>query len=94
MTPTQALALWSAFLICVGGLSYAVYLTYPDRPSAPKIYEGGLDRELGGAGSARVSHIGLCLYTPSLTVYRPTKPAMNSREAHYKPAIFASVGRR
>lgn len=62
MTPTQALALWSAFLICVGGLSYAVYLTYPDRPSAPKIYEGGLDRELGGAGSARVSHIGLCLY--------------------------------
>ncbi|KAG7283961.1 hypothetical protein NEMBOFW57_010319 [Staphylotrichum longicolle] len=34
---------------------YAAKLTYPDRPSYPREYEGGLERELGGAGGIRAS---------------------------------------
>ncbi|KAK4152394.1 hypothetical protein C8A00DRAFT_16279, partial [Chaetomidium leptoderma] len=33
---------------------YGVKLTYPDRPSYPREFEGGLERELGGAGAARM----------------------------------------
>lgn len=54
MSSARGALLWAGFLGCVGALSYAVYLTYPDRPSAPKTYDGGLDRELGGPGSLRV----------------------------------------
>lgn len=55
MTGKMGLAMWTFFLTCLGGLSYAVYSTYPDRPSAPKEYEDGLEAELGGPGALRVS---------------------------------------
>jgi NADH dehydrogenase (ubiquinone) 1 beta subcomplex subunit 8 len=45
--------MWLGFLSCIGALSYAVYMVYPDRPAVPKEYEGGLDRELGGMGAVR-----------------------------------------
>jgi NADH dehydrogenase (ubiquinone) 1 beta subcomplex subunit 8 len=35
---------------------YAVKLTYPDRVSYPREFEGGLERELGGKGTIRASH--------------------------------------
>lgn len=54
MSSAKGAAMWAFFLSCIGALSYGVYLTYPDRPSAPKTYEDGLDRELGGPGSLRV----------------------------------------
>lgn len=54
MTPARGFVMWMGFLATVGGLSYACAVTYPDRPSAPKEYENGLDRELGGAGAVRV----------------------------------------
>lgn len=34
---------------------YGVKLTYPDRVSYPREFEGGLERELGGAGAVRAS---------------------------------------
>ena len=55
MTGKMGMAVWGFFLAGVGGLSFAVYSTYPDRPSAPKEYEGGLEAELGGSGAPRVS---------------------------------------
>lgn len=54
MSGKMGMAMWAFFLSCVGGLSYAVYATLPDRPSAPKEYEGGLEAELGGPGALRV----------------------------------------
>lgn len=55
MTPARGFLLWGGFIATVLGLSYTVSLYYPDRPSAPKEYAGGLDAELGGKGSLRVS---------------------------------------
>lgn len=56
MSGKMGMAMWAFFLSCVGGLGFAVYSTYPDRPSAPKEYEGGLEAELGGPGALRVSY--------------------------------------
>ena len=36
------------------GLYVASSFVYPDRPSVPKEYEGGLDKELGGEGAVLV----------------------------------------
>ena len=55
MSGKMGMAMWGLFLSCLGGLSFAVYSTYPDRPSAPKEYPGGLEEELGGPGALRVS---------------------------------------
>lgn len=55
MTGSMGMAMWGLFLSCVGVLGGAVYLTYPDRPSAPKEYPEGLEAELGGSGALRVS---------------------------------------
>ena len=35
-----------------------VKINMPDRPSYPKEYEGGLDKELGGAGGVRAFAAG------------------------------------
>ncbi|RMZ87667.1 hypothetical protein DV736_g5106, partial [Chaetothyriales sp. CBS 134916] len=53
MTPARALLCWTVFIGAVTGLYYTVKTNLPDKPSYPKEYEGGLDRELGGAGSVR-----------------------------------------
>ncbi|KAI9855492.1 MAG: hypothetical protein M1824_006088 [Vezdaea acicularis] len=39
------------FVAAVLGLCFVVSRFYPDKPSVPKEYEGGLDRELGGEGA-------------------------------------------
>lgn len=46
-----------AFVAVFLSVLYAVKLTYPDRPSYPREFEGGLEKELGGAGALRVSLI-------------------------------------
>lgn len=61
MTPARGLLLWAGFISVILGLSYAVTVTYPGKPSAPKEYPGGLDRELGGPGAVRVSFCGIIL---------------------------------
>lgn len=42
------------FVSVVLGLSYVVSFNYPDRPTVPKEYEGGLEEELGGSAAVRV----------------------------------------
>jgi NADH dehydrogenase (ubiquinone) 1 beta subcomplex subunit 8 len=56
MTTSRGLLLWGGFISVILGLSYAVTVSYPGKPSAPTEYEAGLDRELGGAGAVRVSN--------------------------------------
>jgi len=58
MTPARGFLLWGGFIATVLGFSYAVSLTYPDRPSAPKEYEDGLEAELGGKGAVRTWKVG------------------------------------
>jgi hypothetical protein len=60
-TPGKAVFQIGLFVAAVFTLCGAVYLTYPDKPSAPKEYEGGLERELGGPKAVRVSDIRLSL---------------------------------
>ena len=55
-TPKQAFFLLGCFASAVGTLLGAVYFTYPDRPAAPRTFEGGLEEELGGPGVVRVGH--------------------------------------
>jgi len=44
----------SAFILAVFGLCGVVSLYYPDKPSAPRVFEDGLERELGGPNALRV----------------------------------------
>lgn len=43
------------FVVAVFGLCGVVSMLYPDKPSAPREFEGGLERELGGPSALRVS---------------------------------------
>jgi len=52
-TPGKGLFQIGCFVAVVLGLCGIVSMTYPDRPSYPKEYEGGLERELGGPGAVR-----------------------------------------
>ena len=52
--------------VCVGlfvasflGVVGMVRMTYPDKPSVERGFEGGLDRELGGEGTIHVSEPSL-----------------------------------
>jgi len=46
------------FVSVVLGLSYVVSFNYPDRPTVPKEYEGGLEEELGGSAAVRAQAPG------------------------------------
>jgi len=48
----QVLAVVLVFVGIVG----VVKVTYPDKPSYPREFEGGLERELGGPGAMRVRY--------------------------------------
>jgi NADH dehydrogenase (ubiquinone) 1 beta subcomplex subunit 8 len=37
------------------GFCGVISLTYPDKPSVPRTFPDGLEKELGGAGAVRVS---------------------------------------
>lgn len=50
-TPRRAFFLLGCFVTSFLGLAGVVSLNYPDRPSAQRTFEGGLDRELGGVGA-------------------------------------------
>jgi len=51
--PGKAFFQLGCFIATVFGLCGIVSLTYEDRPSAPKEYEGGLEAELGGPLAVR-----------------------------------------
>ena len=53
--PAKVFFFIGIWVACVLGLSGVVSLYYPDRPSAPRTFPGGLDIELGGKGAVHVS---------------------------------------
>ena len=53
--PGKGAVLLGTFVAAVFGLCAAVYPYYPDKPSAPRTFPGGLDVELGGEGALHVS---------------------------------------
>ncbi|KAI9848317.1 MAG: hypothetical protein M1837_000581 [Sclerophora amabilis] len=57
-TPGKGLLQLGAFVACVLGLCGVVKMTYPDRPSAPREFPGGLERELGGPRAVRARKAG------------------------------------
>ncbi|KAI1491586.1 hypothetical protein F5X96DRAFT_458003 [Biscogniauxia mediterranea] len=52
-TPGKGLAQIGAFVATFMGLCWVVGRLYPDKPSYPREFEGGLERELGGPGAER-----------------------------------------
>lgn len=54
-TPGKAIFQIGCFVATVFGLSGLVMLSYPDKPSVPREFEGGLEKELGGPLAVRVS---------------------------------------
>jgi NADH dehydrogenase (ubiquinone) 1 beta subcomplex subunit 8 len=56
--PGRAGALVGAFVVTFLGFTGVVYMFYPDRPSVPRTFPGGLDIELGGKGAVPVSSRG------------------------------------
>lgn len=55
MSPSRGALLWAGFISAILGVSYAVSVAYPGKPSVPTEYPGGLEQELGGPGTVRVS---------------------------------------
>jgi NADH dehydrogenase (ubiquinone) 1 beta subcomplex subunit 8 len=55
VSPRKGLVQIAAFIATFLSVCYVVKATYPDRPSFPREFEGGLERELGGSGAKRVS---------------------------------------
>ncbi|KAI1200947.1 hypothetical protein F5X97DRAFT_291740 [Nemania serpens] len=49
----MAFAQLGAFVAVTLGLCWVVGKVYPDKPSYPREFEGGLERELGGPGAVR-----------------------------------------
>jgi len=49
--PGKGVLLLGTFVATVLGLCAVVYQYYPDKPSAPRAFPGGLDIELGGEGT-------------------------------------------
>lgn len=56
VSPKKGLAQIAAFIATFLSVCYAVKMTYPDRVSFPREFEGGLERELGGSGAPRVGN--------------------------------------
>lgn len=59
MTPARGALMWAGFITAILTVSFAVSVTYPGKPSVPTEYPGGLDEELGGRGTPRVSSLGI-----------------------------------
>lgn len=60
ISPGKGALQFGAFVLTFLGVCYMVKLSYPDRPSYPREFEGGLEKELGGKGAIRVSLDSLC----------------------------------
>lgn len=54
-TPGWGAVLLGTFVVSVFGLMGVVRMYYPDKPSVPRTFPGGLQRELGGPGAVSVS---------------------------------------
>ncbi|KAJ9148834.1 hypothetical protein NKR19_g5841 [Coniochaeta hoffmannii] len=58
VSPAKGLFQSAIFIATVLGLCWVVKQTYPDKKSYPREFEGGLERELGGAGTVRARMVG------------------------------------
>ena len=47
--------LMGSFVATFLGVLGVVYVTYPDKPAVPRTFPDGLEQELGGKGTVRVS---------------------------------------
>lgn len=54
VSPAKGLLQIGVFIVAFFGLCYSIKLTYPDVVAAPREFEGGLEKELGGSGAVRV----------------------------------------
>ena len=54
-SPGWGMVLMGTFIASVCGLMGIVYQYYPDKPSVPRTFPGGLVNELGGPGALPVS---------------------------------------
>ncbi|KAH7312634.1 NADH:ubiquinone oxidoreductase 20.1kD subunit [Stachybotrys elegans] len=57
-TTRPGLIMVGTFIAVFMGITGVVYLTYPDQPTYPREFEGGLERELGGPGAMRARKAG------------------------------------
>jgi hypothetical protein len=55
VSPGKGAAQVGAFILTFLGVCWIIRQVYPDKPSYPREFEGGLERELGGKGATRVS---------------------------------------
>lgn len=55
--PGKGLFQIGCFIAAVLGLCTVVGMSYPDKQSAPREFEGGLERELGGPNAVRVCYV-------------------------------------
>ncbi|KAK5659191.1 hypothetical protein OQA88_1281 [Cercophora sp. LCS_1] len=53
VSPGKGALQFGAFVLTFLGVCYMVKLSYPDRASYPREFEGGLEKELGGKGAIR-----------------------------------------
>ena len=54
-TSARAVFQIGCFIATIFSLAVVVSYVYPDKPSVPRTFPGGLDVELGGPGAVRVS---------------------------------------
>ena len=62
--PAKAFFLMGCFITSVLGLCGVVRVYYPDRPSVPRTFPGGLDKELGGPTALLVGSIASLVFRP------------------------------
>lgn len=55
VSPSKGFFHLSCFVAAVLGLSGVVSLMYPDRPTIPRTFPDGMEKELGGPGALTVS---------------------------------------
>lgn len=79
---SKAFGLFGFFLLGVAGICGVTYIYYPDKPSVPKTYEGGLEKELGGETVVIVSSRSLevTILGRVLTKSRQGKRVMSGME--------------
>ncbi|KAK0610987.1 hypothetical protein B0T14DRAFT_540224 [Immersiella caudata] len=65
-TTGKGLAQIGAFITVFFGVLYAVKISYPDKRSYPREFEGGLEKELGGAGAILIVCFPVVLHSSAL----------------------------
>lgn len=81
----MAFFLIGCFAAAIGTLYTVVSFVYPDRPSVPREFPGGLEEELGGKYAVRVSVIYSTLQEPTNQSTRHERRAIHLTESPNQP---------